>query len=171
MNKIDKLKVSFEMFFQSFKDGSKYSDWQIDDLLSRIDFEAFFQAICLEYKIVYTFKTLCDVKDVLKYRSRELFDGRATRILRDFGVLDIHPGPYPDVVQHLELWVKEDMSIAVVSCIRNSFDETYCSEFRTIKGSEWPHSEIDLDPADLVDEIKILCDKHKNSERYIYFEP
>ena len=169
MNKIDKLKTNFEKFFRSLE--RDYSDQWLDELLEEIDYEAFYQAICLEYKIVYTYKTLCDDQKVLKYRSRELFEGRATRILQDVGIFDLQPEGVPNTVQHLELWVKEDMSIAVVSCIYNRFSETYCTEFRTLKGDEWPCSEIGLDPDDLVEDIKILCDKHKNDSRYIYFEP
>lgn len=171
MNKIEKLKINFANFFLSSADFSNYSDPQIDELLNKIDFEAFFQSICLEYRIVYAYKTLCDNPSVLKYRSRELFEGRATRILQDVGFFDLQPEGMPNTVQHLELWVKEDMSIAVVSCVYNVFNKDYCTEFRTVKGDEWPHSEINLDLADLVEEIQMLCDRHKSAERYIYFEP
>ena len=74
------------------------------------------------------------------------FDGQAVKhsILLDSGTL--------------ELWLLEDMSLAVVSCVSVNYDhDGYITQYRTIKDTPVRDSELCRDLGELVEDLNGLC--------------
>lgn len=67
----------------------------------------------------------------------------------------------------MELWLTEDMAIAVTSCMMNDFGEgaLFC-EYREYKGDKWPDAEVCMDLDDLLEVIQAICSQ--DDEMYIY---
>lgn len=58
----------------------------------------------------------------------------------------------------LELWLLEDMSLAVVSCVSVNYDhDGYITQYRTIKDTPVMDSELCLDMGELVKDLNGLC--------------
>ena len=58
----------------------------------------------------------------------------------------------------LELWLLEDMSLAVVSCVSVNYDhDGYITQYRTIKDTPVIDSELCLDLGELVEDLNGLC--------------
>lgn len=58
----------------------------------------------------------------------------------------------------LELWLLEDMSLAVVSCVSVNYDhDGYITQYRTIKDTPVMDSELCLDLGELVEDLNGLC--------------
>ena len=58
----------------------------------------------------------------------------------------------------LELWLLENMSLAVVSCVSVNYDhDGYITQYRTIKDTPVMDSELCLDLGELVEDLNGLC--------------
>ncbi len=63
-----------------------------------------------------------------------------------------------EATRTLELWLLEDMSLAVVSCVSVNYDhDGYITQYRTIKDTPVMDSELCLDLGELVEDLNGLC--------------
>lgn len=166
MNYIDKLTQNITAFITKKAEEYDYDLEATLAFLAELNFRTMYQSIRRDAEPVYAYKTSGMVTD---YHSAELFPGRATLIFRDYDfshdVVDC-----VEANHFLELWVKEDMTLAVVACycIRYEDDEMV-TEFREYKGEDWPDSSLCLDVGCLFDWLGDLCEE--DEENPVFFEP
>ena len=74
--------------------------------------------------------------------------------------------------RYLELWLLEDMSVAVVSCVQIVFCDgnDYITEYREYKGDEIPFSEPVPDLLDFVDRLESLCPDEYHPDEVVIYE-
>ena len=73
--------------------------------------------------------------------------------------------------RYLELWVKDDMTLAVVSCFRTVFDdEEYITEYREIKKDGWPVTDPVLDIEELFCGIQNMYPDEFDPDAVIVYE-
>ena len=73
--------------------------------------------------------------------------------------------------RYLELWVKDDMTLAVVSCFRTVFDdEEYITEYREIKKDGWPVTDPVLDIEELFCGIQDMYPDEFDPDAVIVYE-
>ena len=166
MNCIEKLEATINGFF--CKKAGEYGD-DLDlarDILTELDFSAMFQNIRQQAEPVFAYKT----SGVLTaYHSKELFPGKATLIFRDYDFAH----DFEDSLESnhfLEVWIKEDMTLAVVACYEVRYqEEEFVTEFREYKGEEWPDSILFLDLGCLFDWLTDMC--KIDEENPVFYEP
>ena len=113
------------------------------------------------------------VKDrsmTLKYRSRKLFDREAMLLWRE-PVVCVDDTEVASS-RYLELWLLEDMSVAVVSCVQIVYGDgnDYITEYREYKGEEIPFSELVPDLLDFVDRLESLCPDEYHPDEVVIYE-
>ena len=119
---------------------------------------------------MYAFSTDGERSMTLKYRSRKLFDRNATLLWRE-PVLCADDTELASS-RYLELWLLEDMSVAVVSCVQIVYGDgnDYITEYREYKGEEIPFSEPVPDLLDFVDRLESLCPDEYHPDEVVIYE-
>ena len=154
-----------------FRKGTEvgYTETEIDEFLENIDYHALLQAVWNKAETVYAYRA--DGKNALSldYRSSELFKQRATLLYEDVG--DSYIGAV-FAARSMELWLLEDMSVAVVSCVQIVYGDgnDYITEYREYKGEEIPFSEPVPDLLDFVDRLESLCPDEYHPDEVIIYE-
>lgn len=146
----------------------EYSPKEITDLVCTIEVVHLYDALRDLAEPVYVFSTDGDRSMALKYHSKKLFDQNATLLWRE-------PVRCADDAElassrYLELWLLEDMSVAVVSCVQIVYggECDYITEYREYKGEEIPFSEPVPDLLDFLDRLEGLCPNHLHPDMVIY---
>ncbi len=113
-----------------------YKEQEVEELLQGMDYDSLLQAVRHEAKTVYTFATYGKPPQTFDYRGAELFGQRATLLYDDFDQSD---AAQVLAERRYELWLLEDMSLVVVSCVSVDFgDGEFVTEYREIKqGDPW----------------------------------
>lgn len=96
-----------------------YTPEEITDLVCDIAFAHMYDALRDRAETVYAYSTDGDRSMTLKYRSRKLFDREAMLLWRE-PVVCVDETEVASS-RYLELWLLEDMSVAVVSCVQIVF--------------------------------------------------
>ena len=141
MTTIDKLIDSIANICINLGPRGEYSPEEIADLVCDIEFVHLYDALRDLAEPVYAFSTDGERPMTLKYRSRKLFDRNATLLWRE-PVLCADDTELASS-RYLELWLLEDMSVAVVSCVQIVYGDEcdYITEYREYKGEEIPFAE------------------------------
>lgn len=165
MNKIEKLTQTITDFFTEKGHHYGYDDEAIKEMLRTIDIHALHRLIRREAVTVRTFIVSGDHPDILRYRGSDLLPQKAICI---YSSTDFFTESCCVEQEHrLELWLTEDMTIAVASCMMNEFgDGMFVSEYREYKGDKWPDTEVCMDVDDLLETIHAICSQ--DDELYIY---
>ena len=170
MTTIDKLIDSIANICIDLGLRGEYSPEEIADLVCDIEFVHLYDALRDLAKPVYAFSTDGERPMTLKYRSRKLFDRNAALLWRE-PVLCADDTELASS-RYLELWLLEDMSVAVVSCVQivygDEFD--YITEYREYKGEEIPFAEPVPDLLDFVDRLESLCPDEFHPDEVIIYE-
>lgn len=93
-----------------------YTPEEIADLVCDIEFAHMYDALRDRAETVYAYSTDGDRSMTLKYRSRKLFDREAMLLWRE-PVVCVDDTEVASS-RYLELWLLEDMSVSVVSCVQ-----------------------------------------------------
>lgn len=121
----------------------------VEALVQEIDYENVTQYLMNRLEPIYSYKAKGDCEKSFAYLGKELLPQRGTLIYREFdrGASDIVVTSY-----ERELWILEDMTLAVVTCFSVGVvggDMTYSTEFRTYKG------ELDADNGFAIDVLEL----------------
>lgn len=147
-----------------------YTPEEITDLVCDIAFAHMYDVLRDRAETVYAYSTDGDRSMTLKYRSRKLFDREAMLLWRE-PVVCVDETEVASS-RYLELWLLEDMSVAVVSCVQIVFCDgnDYITEYREYKGDEIPFSEPVPDLLDFVDRLESLCPDELHPYEVIIYE-
>ena len=89
------------------------------------------------------------------YRGEDLFRQKATRLYEETDQVTME---IVVATRTLELWLLEDMSLTVVSCVSVNYDhDGYITQYRTTKNTPVMDSELCLDLGELVEDLNGLC--------------
>lgn len=165
MNKIDKLIHLFTDFFTKEGPSYGYDQTEIKEMLSEIDFNTLIQAVRHNADTIYTFRTDSQCEFGLQYRGLELLDKRGTLLYEDVHDAVAEAGL---AVRSTELWLLEDMSIAVVSCVSIIVGENeLTAEYRVLKGHDWADCCIE-NLEDFVEDLQEMCATHYSPTKPFY---
>ena len=165
MNKIEKLTQAITDFFAEKGQHYGYDDETIKEMLRTIDFHALHRFIRREAVTVRAYMMGGDMPDILRYRGSDLLPHKAVCIYSN----EDYFTEYHCLEQEhrLELWLTEDMTIAVISCMMCEFGEgAFFCEYWEHKGDKWPDTELCMDVDDLLQTIHSICSQ--DDELYIY---
>lgn len=165
MNKIDKLIHLFTDFFTKEGPSYGYDHAEIKEMLAEIDFETLIQAVRHNADTIYTFRTDSRCEFGLQYRGLELLDKRGTLLYEDVHDAVAEAGL---AMRSTELWLLEDMTIAVVSCVSIIVGENeLIAEYRVLKGHDWTDCYIE-NLENFVEELQEMCEAHSSPDIPIY---
>lgn len=124
------------------------------ELLDDIDFFALAQVLHHSATAVYEFRTEDDEDFGFGYYGAELFPYGMLLAQQDEIDLCGVEG-LVDVSRSLELWLLEDMSLAVVVCYQTTMlDGRYVSEYRTRKPGDWKNNGMNIDFLELTNNLE-----------------
>ena len=154
MNKVDELENTLTELFRSGADED-HDETEMEELLEGMDYPTLLQGLHVSRMPVYEFRADSKLENSFEYRGQELFSGTAMLLYTDIGDACL------DVALHsrfYELWLLEDMTLAVVSVFRNDIGNgTYVTEYRSYKGEDWEEAGMCIDFLDLADDLDSLC--------------
>ena len=147
-----------------------YTGAAVASLTEQVCWENLFHEIRDRAEPVYAFDTNGLLSDALKYRGQKLFDCNATLLWRE--PTHAEEDDELDTTRYLEMWLLEDMSVAVVSCVQIVFCDgnDYITEYREYKGDEIPFSEPVPDLLDFVDRLESLCPDEYHPDEVVIYE-
>ena len=133
---VNSLEYVIDRLFRCGVGNPGYKEQEVEELLQGMDYDSLLQAVRHEAKTVYTFATYGKPPQTFDYRGAELFGQRATLLYDDFDQSD---AAQVLAERRYELWLLEDMSLVVVSCVSVDFgDGEFVTEYREIKqGDPW----------------------------------
>lgn len=136
MYSVDSLEYAVRHLFQGGIGEHGYSETEVETLLHGIDFEALLQAVRHNAQTVHAYTTEGKELMSFNYRGKDLFGQRATLLYDDFDQSD---AAQVLAERRYELWLLEDMSLVVVSCVSVDFaGGEFVTEYREIKqGDPW----------------------------------
>lgn len=124
-----------------------------------IDPELLAQAFQRSADMVYDYRVLSSAGDGFDYCGQGLLDNRAVKLLT-YGK-DKTGDDRVHTIQSMELWLEEDMTFSVVSCVTTVVmenNEAICAtEYRTFVKAMECEDDIFFDMADLVCELDDVC--------------
>ena len=147
-----------------------YTGAAVASLTEQVCWENLFHEIRDRAEPVYAFDTNGLLSDALKYRGQKLFDCNATLLWRE--PTHAEEDDELDTTRYLEMWLLEDMSVAVVSCVQIVFGDgnDYITEYREYKGDEIPFSEPVPDLLDFLDRLESLCPDEYHPDEVVIYE-
>ena len=133
---VSSLEYVIDRLFRSGIGEPGYKEQEVEELLEGMDYNSLLQAVRHEAKTVYAYTTQGKQPQTLDYRGADLFGQRATLLYDDFDQSD---AAQVLAERRYELWLLEDMSLVVVSCVSVDFgDGEFVTEYREIKqGDPW----------------------------------
>ena len=137
MYTVDSLKNAIHDLYYSGITRGGYESASVEDMLDSIDYTTLLQAVRHNAETVHIYTTEGRAPKSFNYRSGELFAHRATRLYEAFDQSNQSDEILAD--RSYELWLLEDMSLVVVSCVSVDFgDGEFVTEYREIKqGDPW----------------------------------
>ena len=135
-----------------------YTDAVAVTLTEDVNLKDLFHAIRDRAEPVFSFHADGLLCAALKYRSGKLFDRNATLLWRE--ATHSEEDNELDTTRYLEMWLLEDMTLAVTSCFQVDYegsDGDYTTEYREYKGSQWPSTEAAPDLFDFLEHLADLC--------------
>ena len=148
-----------------------YTGAAVASLTEQVCWENLFHKIRDRAEPVYVFDANGLLPDALKYRGRKLFDSNATLLWRE--PTHSEEDEELNTTRSLEMWLLEDMTMAVTSCFQVDYDGgdgDYTTEYREYKGSQWPSTEVAPDLFDFLEHLADLCPEDFDSEEDVIYE-
>ena len=133
---VSSLEYVIDRLFRCGVGDPGYQEQEVEELLAGMDYNSLLQAVRHEAKTVYAYATYGKPPQTFDYRGADLFGQRATLLYDDFDQSD---AAQVLAERRYELWLLEDMSLVVVSCVSVDFgDGEFVTEYREIKqGDPW----------------------------------
>lgn len=149
----------------------KYSADAIGNLVCNIPFESLYDALMVRMEPVHAYVTNGQRPSTLKYRGENLFGQNAALLWREPSLWVEDDGL--NATRYMELWMLEDMTPAVVSCVQIDVgeDRDFVTEYREHKGSHWPLFEPAPDLMDFLDRLADLCPGEFDPDEDVIYEP
>ena len=148
-----------------------YTGAAVASLTEQVCLENLFHEIRDRAEPVYAFDANGLLPDALKYRGHKLFDCNATLLWRE--PIHSEEDDELDTTRYLEMWLLEDMTLAVTSCFQVDYDGgdgDYTTEYREYKGSQWPSTEAAPDLFDFLEHLADLCPEDFDPEEDVIYE-
>lgn len=166
MNKEEQLKRLICALYRQ-DEPEDYTDECMEDMLDNIDFEVLLQAVAHSTKTVYAYEA-CGVQDCsFNYRSAPLFPQKAVRL-------------YEDIVKFvteavicartMEVWLLEDLTLAIVSNYSVLSGGEFTTEYRTVKAWEFQKGLLCIEPDTLTEKLMELCAPFYSHYGQTYYE-
>lgn len=132
-------------------------DMDVEEAVQGIDYENVTQYLINRLEPIYSYKAKGDCEKSFDYFGKELMPQRGTLIYREFdrGGSDIVVTSYEK-----ELWILEDMTLAVVMCFSVGVvgdDMAYSTEFRTYKGELDADNGFAIEPQEMEMLFQDMC--------------
>ena len=136
MYNVSSLEYVIDRLFRGGIGEHGYDEQEVEGLLEGLDYNLLLQAVRHEAQTVYAYITNGKRPQTFDYRGADLFGQRATLLYDDFDQSD---AAQVLAERRYELWLLEDMSLVVVSCVSVDFgDGEFVTEYREIKqGDPW----------------------------------
>ena len=133
---VSSLEYVIDRLFRCGVGNPGYKEQEVEELLQGMDYHSLLQAVRHEAKTVYAYATYGKPPQTFDYRGADLFGQRATLLYDDFDQSD---AAQVLAERRYELWLLEDMSLVVVSCVSVDFaGGEFVTEYREIKqGDPW----------------------------------
>ena len=133
---VNSLEYVIDRLFRCGVGNPGYKEQEVEELLQGMDYDSLLQAVRHEAKTVYAYATYGKPPQTFDYRGADLFGQRATLLYDDFDQSD---AAQVLAERRYELWLLEDMSLVVVSCVSVDFaGGEFVTEYREIKqGDPW----------------------------------
>lgn len=152
MNKITGLKGAISEIFEQEGPQFFFTENEIGRMIRGLNYTKLFSALTDRSQCLYAFCSLGMDGDSHQFFGSKLVPQNASLIWRSepelFGTGDL------PCFQFHELWLLEDMSVVATSCFQAAQDpECLASEYREIKGDEWPDY---LEPINIFEMWKFL---------------
>lgn len=170
MNKIEKLK---NLIINLFHNKAEAYDQDIDSILEyleEVDYATLYQTLVRDMEIVFACRAFGHGKDQPHYFGQKLFDRPATLLYRE---TDCSCDICDDLEtrHYWELWLLDDMTLAVSSCFVMIHDDTdYFMEYRENKGTDWPDSIMEIDLEFLFDDLMLFREADAAEDIFVYIE-
>ena len=163
---VSSLEYVIDRLFRNGIGEPGYKEREVEELLEGMDYHSLLQAVRHEAKTVYAYTTQGKAPMSFNYRGADLFGQRATLLYDDFDQSD---AAQVLAERRYELWLLEDMSLVVVSCVSVDFgDGEFVTEYREIKqGDPW-HTPMCLSLEDLSIKLTEMFCRFNRSELPIY---
>ena len=143
MDAYEALKETFDDLFQQAVEEGCYTEDEAAELVESLDIYSLLQVVRHNATTVYSYITQGRQERSFNYRGEDLFRQTMEIVV---------------ATRTLELWLLEDMSLAVVSCVSVNYDhDGYITQYRTIKDTPVMDSELCLDLGELVEDLNGLC--------------
>ena len=144
MNSLKTLTNNITTFITDIAEHYGESISEVQETLGMLNFYSLYQTLRRKARPVYTYHAGSGKDNLMEYRSERLFPGDAILLYRDedFSMST----PFINTEHYLEVWLREDLTIAVTACFRLYVEEVdYPTTFRVYKGTEWPFEEETFD--------------------------
>ena len=144
MDAYEALKETFDDLFQQAVEEGCYTEDEAAELVESHNATT-----------VYSYITQGRQERSFNYRGEDLFRQKASLLYEETDQVTME---IVVATRTLELWLLEDMSLAVVSCVSVNYDhDGYITQYRTIKDTPVMDSELCLDLGELVKDLNGLC--------------
>ena len=130
---VSSLEYVIDRLFRCGVGDPGYKEQEVEELLAGMDYTSLLQAVRHEAKTVHTFTTCGKPPQTFDYRGADLFGQQAVMIYDTVGQF-FSIGPVFST-RNFELWLLEDMQIAIVVHIYVSLNgDEYEADYRESKG-------------------------------------
>ena len=154
MDAYEALKETFDDLFQQAVEEGCYTEDEAAELVESLDIYSLLQVVRHNATTVYSYITQGRQERSFNYRGEDLFRQKATLLYEETDQVTME---IVVATRTLELWLLEDMSLAVVSCVSVNYDhDGYITQYRTIKDTPVMDSELCLDLGELVKDLNGL---------------
>ena len=131
MDAYEALKETFDDLFQQAVEEGCYTEDEAAELVESLDIYSLLQVVRHNATTVYSYITQGRQERSFNYRGEDLFRQKATLLYEETDQVTME---IVVATRTLELWLLEDMSLAVVSCVSVNYDhDGYITQYRTIK--------------------------------------
>ena len=155
MDAYEALKETFDDLFQQAVEEGCYTEDEAAELVESLDIYSLLQVVRHNATTVYSYITQGRQERSFNYRGEDLFRQKASLLYEETDQVTME---IVVATRTLELWLLEDMSLAVVSCVSVNYDhDGYITQYRTIKDTPVMDSELCLDLGELVEDLNGLC--------------
>ena len=161
----DAIYAVFDLFEpDDFMESDKES--LLDDLQDKM--ETICAALRSEAVVPFEFALEDALAQQFSYRGKELFGQRACLLhyKTNYDVLDIVEVNVDD-----ELWLLEDMSMAIVHCVHSQIgadDMGYYTTYRTVHVLEPEYDDLFFPPEDLLESLNELYEQYDDQNATVY---
>ena len=119
MDAYEALKETFDDLFQQAVEEGCYTEDEATELVESLDIYSLLQVVRHNATTVYSYITQGRQERSFNYRGEDLFRQKATLLYEETDQVTME---IVVATRTLELWLLEDMSLAVVSCVSVNYD-------------------------------------------------